>query len=65
MKRVKRNEVPMNEVRQMCESGIPLKLIVRATGFSQPELSLLLKAWNIQRKRGRRKQQPSEAVHNG
>ena len=54
MKRIKRNQVSMDDVRQMLLSGARLKLVSAATGYSVPELSIMCRCWEIKRKRGPR-----------
>lgn len=53
-KTVRRNEIPLAEIKQMLESGLPLRLISRACGYGVPELSLMNKIWGISRVRGRK-----------
>lgn len=52
--KITRGEVSMDEIKTMLRSGLYLKVVSAASGYSVPELSAMCRAWGIQRKRGPR-----------
>jgi hypothetical protein len=45
----------LEAVRVLLEQGIRLKDVTKASGYTHPELSMMLKCWNIVRKPGPKK----------
>ncbi len=52
MKKTKRSQITLPELRQLLETGITLERVAAASGYGEPELSLFCKAWGIPRKCG-------------
>jgi hypothetical protein len=54
MKQINRNDLTLADVKKLLLSGLYLRVVSAATGYTVPELSLMCKVWGIQRKRGPR-----------
>jgi hypothetical protein len=53
-KKTKRSQkMPLDQVRGLLESGLVGKYVSRASGYSNSQLSLMCRLWEIKRKLGR------------
>jgi hypothetical protein len=61
---MRKNNMSMIELRQLLETGIILKHVAAASGYSISALSIFCRAWDIKRKTGPRPKPvvPTQAV---
>jgi hypothetical protein len=55
MRKIKRREMTVEEIRRLLESGMLLRRVSALCGYTQSELSIMCRCWNIGRGSGRRK----------
>jgi hypothetical protein len=56
MKKIKREEMALEDIRRLLESGMLLRHVGKLSNYSTTELSLMCRCWGIKRKRGPRPQ---------
>lgn len=52
MRRKQQPRLPLEAVKSLLEQGLYLRDVSRASGYTKPELSVMLKMWGLKRKRG-------------